>query len=193
MQAIGMVETRGLVASVEAADAMLKAAQVGLVVKEHVGGGLVTVIVTGDVGAVKAAVDAGGAAAARVGQLISTHVIPRPADEVGLMLAGPAAGPDPVGPVVPPEPDPEPALPELTPELVSEPAVEPDAEAEPEPIEAVEPATVIRVPVEELTTLTVQELRSLARQEPGLGLTKPAIRSAHKEELIAGLARLYTS
>jgi len=96
MDAIGMVETRGLVGSVEAADAMLKAAAVELVRKDHVGAGLVTVIVTGDVGAVQASVDAGGAAAARVGRLVATHVIPRPAPDVqdmleaaGLVLGGP--------------------------------------------------------------------------------------------------------
>lgn len=82
MQALGMVETRGLVGSVEAADAMVKAANVTLIGKEHVGGGLVTVMVRGDVGAVKAATDAGAAAADRVGELISVHVIPRPHTEV---------------------------------------------------------------------------------------------------------------
>lgn len=78
MEAIGMVETRGLVSAIEAADAMMKAANVILVGKEIVGGGLVTVTVTGDVGAVKAATDAGAAAAERVGELISVHVIARP-------------------------------------------------------------------------------------------------------------------
>ena len=82
MQALGMIETKGLVASIEAADAMVKAANVTLMGKEHVGGGLVTVMVRGDVGAVKASVDAGAAAAERVGELVSIHVIPRPHDEV---------------------------------------------------------------------------------------------------------------
>jgi Carbon dioxide concentrating mechanism/carboxysome shell protein len=80
--ALGMVETKGLVGSVEAADAMVKAANVTLIGKVHVGGGLVTVMVRGEVGAVKAAVDAGAAAAQRVGNLISQHVIPRPHGEV---------------------------------------------------------------------------------------------------------------
>lgn len=80
--ALGLIETRGLVASIEAADAMVKAANVYLVGKEHVGGGLVTVMVRGDVGAVKAATDAGAAAATRVGELVSVHVIPRPHSEV---------------------------------------------------------------------------------------------------------------
>lgn len=86
MQALGMIETKGLVAAIEAADAMVKAANVMLIGKEHVGGGLVTVMVRGDVGAVKAATDAGAAAAERVGDLVSLHVIPRPHDEVEAIL-----------------------------------------------------------------------------------------------------------
>ena len=78
MQALGMIETKGLVASIEAADAMVKAANVTLIGKEHVGGGLVTVMVRGDLGAVKAATDAGAAAAERVGQPPPGHVIHPP-------------------------------------------------------------------------------------------------------------------
>ena len=85
-EAIGLIETRGLVGSIEAADSMLKAANVSLLGHERVGGGLVTVIVTGDVGAVKAAVDAGAAAAKRVGELLSVHVIPRPHQELDMIL-----------------------------------------------------------------------------------------------------------
>ena len=85
-EALGMVETRGLVASIEAADAMVKAANVTLIGKEHVGGGLVTVMVRGDVAAVKAATDAGAAAAGKVGNLVSVHVIPRPHGEVESIL-----------------------------------------------------------------------------------------------------------
>jgi len=85
-QALGMVETKGMVGAVEAADAMIKAANVTLVGKVQVGGGLVTVFVRGDVGAVKAATDAGAAAAERVGNLLSVHVIPRPHGEVESML-----------------------------------------------------------------------------------------------------------
>jgi len=84
--ALGMVETRGLIGSVEAADAMVKAANVTLVAKEYIGAGYVTVLVRGDVGAVKAATDAGAAAARRVGELISVHVIPRPHVEVERVL-----------------------------------------------------------------------------------------------------------
>ena len=85
-EALGMVETRGLVAAIEAADAMVKAANVTLIGKVHVGGGLVTVFVRGDVGATKAATDAGAAAADRVGELKSVHVIPRPHEEVEYIL-----------------------------------------------------------------------------------------------------------
>ena len=83
---LGMVETKGLVGAVEAADAMVKAANVILVGKETIGGGFVTVMVRGDVGAVKSATDAGAAAAQRVGELLSVHVIPRPHEEVNTML-----------------------------------------------------------------------------------------------------------
>jgi ethanolamine utilization protein EutM len=82
MQALGMIETKGLVGAIEAADAMVKAANVTLIGKVMVGGGLVTVMVRGDVGAVKAATDAGAAAAGKVGELVSVHVIPRPHGEV---------------------------------------------------------------------------------------------------------------
>jgi ethanolamine utilization protein EutM len=84
--ALGMVETRGFIGSVEAADAMVKAANVTLVGSEYIGAGYVTVLVRGDVGAVKAATDAGAAAARRVGELVSVHVIPRPHAEVERVL-----------------------------------------------------------------------------------------------------------
>ncbi len=91
MNALGMVETKGLVGSIEAADAMVKAANVELVGREQVGSGLVTVMVRGDVGAVKAATDAGAAAAERVGELVSVHVIPRPHADVEKILPKRAA------------------------------------------------------------------------------------------------------
>ena len=85
-EALGMIETKGLVAMIEAADAMVKAAKVTLVGWEKIGAGYVTIFVRGDVGAVKAATDAGAAAARRVGELISVHVIPRPHNEVERVL-----------------------------------------------------------------------------------------------------------
>jgi ethanolamine utilization protein EutM len=86
MIALGMIETKGLVGAIEAADAMVKAANVKLIGKEYIGGGYVTVMVRGDVGAVKAATDAGAAAAQRVGELVSVHVIPRPHSDVEMIL-----------------------------------------------------------------------------------------------------------
>lgn len=86
MDALGMVETRGLVASIEAADAMVKAADVKLIGTEKIGSGLVSVMVRGDVGAVNAAVEAGGQAASRLGEIIATHVIPRPHPDVKKIL-----------------------------------------------------------------------------------------------------------
>jgi ethanolamine utilization protein EutM len=91
-EALGMVETRGLIGAIEAADAMVKAANVSLIGRQKIGSGLVTVMVRGDVGAVKAAVDAGAAAAKRVGDLYGVHVIPSPHGDVESILPGTAAG-----------------------------------------------------------------------------------------------------
>ena len=85
-EALGMIETRGLVGAIEAADAMVKAADVKLIGTEKIGSGLVSVMVRGDVGAVKAAVEAGGQAASRLGEIIATHVIPRPHSDVEKIL-----------------------------------------------------------------------------------------------------------
>ena len=86
LEALGMIETRGLVAAIEAADAMLKAANVTLIGTEKIGSGLVSVMVRGDVGAVKAAVEAGGASAQSLGEIVATHVIPRPHGDVEKIL-----------------------------------------------------------------------------------------------------------
>ncbi len=86
LEALGMVETRGLVAAIEAADAMCKAANVTLVGTEKIGSGLVTIMVRGDVGAVKSSVEAGQAAACKLGELVATHVIPRPHGDVEMIL-----------------------------------------------------------------------------------------------------------
>ena len=90
--ALGMVETHGLVAAIEAADAMVKAANVVLIGSEYIGGGYVTVMVRGDVGAVKAATDAGAAAAKRIGELVTVHVIPRPHASVEMILPSESKG-----------------------------------------------------------------------------------------------------
>src|SRR6187200_423296 len=94
--ALGLIETRGLIGAIEAADAMVKTANVQLIAKEYIGAGYVTVMARGDVGAIKAATDAGAAAARRVGELISVHVIPRPHGEVERILPKPAAAPAPI-------------------------------------------------------------------------------------------------
>src|SRR5580658_1104103 len=88
LEALGMIETKGLVGAIEAADAMVKAANVVVTGKEYIGAGFVTVTVRGDVGAVKAATDAGAAAARRVGELVSVHVIPRPHSEAEKVIPG---------------------------------------------------------------------------------------------------------
>jgi len=86
LEALGMIETRGLVGAIEAADAMVKTAKVVLIGKEKIGGGFVTVMVRGDTGSVKAATDAGASAAQKVGELVSVHVIPRPHEDVEKIL-----------------------------------------------------------------------------------------------------------
>lgn len=89
LQALGLVETKGLAAAIQAADAMVKAANVTIITRQQPGGGLVSIIVQGDVGAVKAAVDAGATAAKQVGQIVSVHVIPRPFDGMEDLLDRP--------------------------------------------------------------------------------------------------------
>lgn len=188
MNALGMIETKGLVGAIEAADAMVKAANVTLVGKTRVGGGLVTVMVRGDVGAVKAATDAGAAAAERVGELLSVHVIARPAADVESILGGP----------VPPEPAPaalEPAPPVT--EVLALPAEISAAEAEgdllPEEEDQEEPADEAPPDAAELEALdeeamqrmTVAKLRAVARALGNTGMTRREIRFSKKEELIA--------
>lgn len=187
-----MIETKGLVGSIEAADAMLKAANVTLASKTHVGGGLVTVMVRGDVGAVKAAVDAGAAAAERVGELISVHVIPRPADDVEYIL-DPLTPPD---PAPEPEPDPEPT-PEPEPEQDPQPEPEPVQDLQPEPEDASQEeeeedpeeeahaAELESLSEESMQRMTVAKLRAVARALGKTGMTRREIRFAKKEELIA--------
>ena len=165
MKALGMIETRGLVASIEAADAMVKAANVTLQCKEHVGGGLVTIMVRGDVGAVKAATDAGAAAAERVGALISVHVIPRPHEELEEILGHPTP------PAPAPEPEPEEGEPLEPEEQESDGAV-------------MEPASLT---TEELEHMAVVKLRAVARQIGLTSMTRKEIRFAKKEELLAAI------
>lgn len=189
MQAIGMVETRGLVASIEAADAMVKAANVQLSNKERVGGGLVTVIVRGDVGAVKAAVDAGAAAAERIGDLVSVHVIPRPAEDVYNMLQAKAdAQPE---PPKEPDPDPEPERAKPQPAPVSEPQPEPRAMPQTPPPAKQEKEHDQRVPMEELRKMTVSSLRRLLRKQDFVDINNDEINFSKKGELLQAFERSY--
>lgn len=196
MKALGMIETRGLVAAIEAADAMVKAANVSLQCKEHVGGGLVTVMVRGDVGAVKAATDAGAAAAERVGELISVHVIPRPHGEVEEILGelpppDAAPQPEPHGEEPQPEPEPEPE-PEQPPQPIAPPeppaaVVPPEPEPQPESQSGPRQAAPDGgIPTdEELEAMPVVQLRVLARSLNVEGMSRREIRDAKKEPLLA--------
>lgn len=174
MQALGMIEVYGYLTAVEALDSALKAANVSRLGVEKVRGGLVTVLVEGDVGAIKAAMDASAAAAERVGTVISVHVIPRPADDVTRMLKG---GKEPEEPT-PPEPE-KPSEPEIS--------SEPDTLSEPES-EAVKAEEGEKAPqdvtVEEMQTMGVDALRRLARALEIKNMTRAEIRFAKKQELI---------
>ena len=186
MKALGMIETRGLVASIEAADAMVKAANVTLTCKEHVGGGLVTVMVRGDVGAVKAAVDAGAAAAERVGELVSVHVIPRPHEELEGILTTPApVTPTPKPPREPAEAPPPPVLPPPRPQ--PEPQPDPEVPAEEEKAEEGEAVQLSDLTDEVLEAMPVVKLRSVARSVGLDTMTRKEIRFAKKEELVAAI------
>lgn len=187
MNALGMIETRGLVASIEAADAMVKAASVTLISKTHVGGGLVTVMVEGDVGAVKAATDAGAAAAERVGELISVHVIPRPAADVAHILdrrPEPKPEPEPEPPA--PEPEPEPEVPEPEPEEAAH--TEEIKEEQPEEAHA-EKIDLSELTPEALGKMTVAKLRIVARELGTTGMSRRDIRFAKKEDLIERITK----
>lgn len=182
MQALGMIEVYGYLTAVEALDSALKAANVSRLGVEKVRGGLVTVLVEGDVGAVKAAMDASAAAAERVGTVISVHVIPRPADDVTRMLKGGNAPEEPA----PPEPE-QPSEPEVPSEPETPAKPEPEAPAEPksEPVKAEEPEKAPQdVTVEEMQTMGVDALRRLARALEIKNMTRAEIRFAKKQELI---------
>ena len=221
MEALGMIETRGLVAAIEAADAMVKAANVTLTCKEQIGGGLVTVMVRGDVGAVKAATDAGAAAAERVGELISVHVIPRPHQELEPMLAGPdekQGEPDTSlktepeeetkpqeteeKPEMPLETKEEPEAPQITeeaeaPQETEEAEVPQETEREPEQETQEEPGTEEDSPMEEYTEeilagMSVVKLRDVARKLKVDNMSKRDIRFAKKQELLEKITDFLT-
>lgn len=165
--ALGLIETKGLVGSIEAADVMLKTANVRLLGTEYVKAGLVTVQIVGEVAAVKAATDAASAAIARVGQLISTHVIPRPAEDIENILIkhSPAS----------------PAVKKSKP---------PSAE-EKESFSTLESLDNEEY-LSQLNKMTVHQLRTLARETGGLGIAGREISKANKERLISELLRKRT-
>lgn len=176
--ALGLIETRGLVGAIEAADAMTKAAEVRLVGKERADAGLMTVKIVGDVAAVRAAVDAGAAAAQRVGELVSAHVIPRPANDTEILIYTQQKQTLPTQ--APPESSAESGKTEEIPEEhdVEEEAVQ----------EIVIPATAGRQEyLDRLEAMTVHELRRYARGVANLSIHGREISRANKEQLIEEL------
>ena len=167
--ALGMVETRGLVGSIEAADVMVKTANVALLGTEYIRNGLVTVEVIGEVAAVNAAVEAGAAAARRVGQLVSTHVIPRPSDEIESILKQRTPAP-PLSESFPTEA--QPGTPEGEEEEFDFVASDDDAEYS-----------------AQLDAMTVHQLRTLARNTEGIAIQGREISMANKDVLIHELMK----
>ena len=165
MKALGLIEVRGMVPAVEALDSALKAANVNRLDVVKVGGGLVSVLIEGDVGAVRAAVDAAQAAAEKIGTVISTHVIPRPAEDVTQMIT--------------PNPDPQPIISEQL-----EDSSEVTEEVKEEPAEQKKGKLAYIPDVEEMKAMTVDKLRALARKLEITNMTRKEIRFANKTELI---------
>ena len=190
--ALGLIETKGLVGAIEAADAMVKAANVKLLGKERATGGLVNVRITGEVAAVKSAVDAGAAAAQRVGELVSAHVIPRPDDQMeDLIYTFPKGGMQRKKKEKQTEIVSE-AKQEITP-AVETPKEEPEVKAEttvekvPQPEESIEPdlfesSTI--PPKEELEKMNVHELRHLAREFENFPIKGREISKANRQTLL---------
>lgn len=216
MKALGMIEVYGYLTAVEALDSALKAANVTRLDVVKVRGGLVTVLVEGDVGAVKAAMDASAAAAERIGTVVSVHVIPRPASDVERMLKGPGGGPktepreaepEPKEPepeerkaeepkAEPPEVDLEPETPEPEPEPEAPEPEEPAQAAMPEPAEPErkpEEGKAAAVTPEEMKAMSVDGLRRLARELEIPSMTRAEIRYAKKQELIQKITEFIDS
>lgn len=206
MQALGMIETRGLLASIEAADAMLKAADVTFLDRTKVGGGLVTISVTGDVAAVKAAVDAGAAAAERLGEglLVTQHVIARPQQDVELLFRPPeekAAKPEEIPEEQPSDEGSEEPQPQ-EPEPAQEPEQEPEQPEQPEQKQAVGQISrewcdalfreegAARL-MELLGSCSVVKLRYLARSYPEFEIAGRAISKANRSRLLKEFERWY--
>lgn len=189
MQALGFIETKGVLAAIEAADAMLKAADVSLMEKTKVGGGLIAVTVTGDVAAVKAAVDAGAAAVERINDaaLITRHVIARPHDELTAVIGG----------GTPDEPEKEPEA-EVLKEITAEEPVE-ESSNEPESVDTIKRETVdlwmkqdgLEETMKILEDMKVTELRTLAREYPEFSIAGREISKANKTLLLEEFGKYY--
>lgn len=201
MQALGMIETRGLLASIEAADAMLKAADVTLLDRTKVGGGLVTILVTGDVAAVKAAVDAGAAAAERLGDglLVTQHVIARPQQDVELLFRPPEEKAAKLK-EIPEEPsdeggeEPQPQEPEQTqePEQPEQPAQKQAVgQISREWCDALFRQEGTARLMEVLGSCSVVKLRYLARSYPEFEIAGRAISKANRSRLLKEFERWY--
>lgn len=197
MQALGIIETKGVLAAIEAADAMLKAADVSLLEKTKVGGGLIAVTVTGDVAAVKAAVDAAAAAVERINgaALITRHVIPRPHDELTAVISGGTPGEPEEEPV--PETEEESSREEAG-EILIEDATE-DSFGEPETVDTIKRETAdlwmkqdgLEETMKILEDMKVTELRTLAREYPGLSIAGREISKANKTLLLEEFRKYY--
>jgi microcompartment protein CcmL/EutN len=199
--ALGLIETRGLIGAIEAADAATKAADVILVGKERADAGLMTIKLRGDVAAVRAAVDAGAAAAQRVGELVSVHVIPRPDDDVEILIYPPPWQTKEKSPSREPEPASRPAR-KAKERPAREPVTDPSlmiSESDEEPAESGEeaPPDTARVMsddeethLRQLRDMTVHELRKYARSIKGLPIAGRQISRANRDELINYLMAL---
>lgn len=185
MSALGLIETKGLVAAIEAADAMVKSADVQIIERHQVGGGLVTITVTGEVSAVKAAVDAAIVAVGRIdgAELISSHVIPRPYDEVSTMILAVKEDPQPTQQVI----SESVVAPESYPAAVKKDTTPTTVEEVTEVEEAAQKQEQHSYTLSELQKLQVSKLRKLAEGLEGLSLSKPAIKTATKKKLIEAI------
>jgi microcompartment protein CcmL/EutN len=185
--ALGLIETRGLVGAIEAADAMVKAANVQLVGKERVDAALITVKIVGETAAVRSAVDAGSAAAKRVGELLSAHVIPRPSDEIeDLIFAKASRSRHDVESQLRTQPSPAPTVP----------SKEKEEEGENEEVTTATQQPTLQLSdneteyLQQLQAMTVHQLRSYARQVQGLSIYGRQISRANKNQLIAELMKV---
>lgn len=200
MQALGMIETRGSVAAIEAADAMLKAAEVSLVEKTKVGGGLITVTVTGDVAAVAASVDAGAAAVTRLGQqkLVTQHVIARPDAELDVLFDPPSGSPEEAE--IPAEPEAAPEIQAEPKEIPQEKTEEKTDEKKPQKgnggisrpwcDELVQRSGVSGL-MKVLKEYSVVKLRNLARQYPEFAIAGREISKANRSRLLREFEKFY--